>query len=57
MIDIVQSKDVCLYEIKRKGAQDTCYVVVPNPEVGGVVLFPSYTAGQSSVVALFDDKI
>ncbi|CAH2050021.1 unnamed protein product, partial [Iphiclides podalirius] len=32
MIDVVQSKDGCLYEIKRKGARDTCYVVVPNPE-------------------------
>ncbi|CAH3965452.1 unnamed protein product [Pieris brassicae] len=30
MIDIVQPRDGCLYEIRQKGHKDPCYVVVPN---------------------------
>lgn len=27
------TRDCCLYEIRQRGQEDACYVVVPNPEV------------------------
>lgn len=33
MIDVVQQRNGCLYEIRQKGQRDPCYVVVPDTKV------------------------
>lgn len=40
MLDVVQRpKDTCVYEIRQKGQNDPCYVVVPNPKVRFIFIY------------------